>query len=49
MANLTKEYFDKTIKDLRTHIDDNNEELIRMVNTGFKDVIKRLDFRERKE
>lgn len=53
MANLTKEYFDKTIKDLKSelksHIDDKNEKLARMVNTGFEDVIKRLDVRERVE
>ena len=53
MADLTKEYFDKTIKDLKvdlkSYIKEENEELARMVNTGFEDVIKRLDFRERVE
>ena len=53
MADLTKEYFDKTIKDLevdlKSYIKEENEELARMVNTGFEDVMKRLDFRERVE
>ncbi|OGN32843.1 MAG: hypothetical protein A3I92_00815 [Candidatus Yanofskybacteria bacterium RIFCSPLOWO2_02_FULL_43_10b] len=73
MADLTKEYFDKQLKNLATkqdigkldkkidkleielksfveiHVEEKIDVLARAVNTGFEDVIKRLDFRERVE
>lgn len=64
MTQLTKEYFDKTIrtqsKELKGLMDNQSdkfralvkseiEELARITNKGFEDVIKRLDVRERVE
>ncbi len=49
MSQLTKEYFDKTVKNLATKQDVKGEidSLAIIVNAGFEDIQKRLDFSDR--
>ena len=53
MAELTKEYFDQSLKnlptkqDVRTMIEKGVEDLAIIVNKGFEDMSERLDVRER--
>lgn len=49
MSNLTREYFDETITEMKGETKEEIHDLATMVAKGFSDVEKRLDVRERVE
>ncbi len=49
MSDLTKEYLDLVITDLKTFIKEENENMAQIVAKGFEDLEKRFDVVERVE